>query len=180
MRGLARRATPGVSILGGDLVLAAGAAGFLKLSQFSPRAMVPAGRPSQKEGLAGKANNESCYRRSLPCGRSRDWNSGGVVGWAAACAIAASRSITEAIDTETPTGRVMWQMIGMMADGLISERTRAGVKDAKKRGVKFGRKKKLAPAQITKARKLIEAGERVEDVAALWNVGRTALYRALA
>ena len=74
----------------------------------------------------------------------------------------------------------MWQMIGMMADGLISERTRAGVKDAKKRGVKFGRKKKLAPAQITKARKLIEAGERVEDVAALWNVGRTALYRALA
>jgi DNA invertase Pin-like site-specific DNA recombinase len=86
------------------------------------------------------------------------------------------QSITEAIDTETPTGRVMWQMIGMMAEyehSLISERTRAGVKDAKKRGVKFGRKKKLAPAQITKARKLIEAGERVEDVAALWNVGRT-------
>ena len=38
----------------------------------------------------------------------------------------------------------------------------------------------LAPSQITKARKLIEAGERVEDVAALWNVGRTTLYRALA
>jgi DNA invertase Pin-like site-specific DNA recombinase len=76
----------------------------------------------------------------------------------------------------------MWQMIGMMAEyehSLISERTRAGVKDAKKRGVKFGRKKKPAPAQITKARKLIEAGERVEDLAALWNVGRTTLYRAL-
>jgi len=31
----------------------------------------------------------------------------------------------------------MWQMIGMMAEyehSLISERTRAGVKDAKKRG----------------------------------------------
>jgi DNA invertase Pin-like site-specific DNA recombinase len=44
------------------------------------------------------------------------------------------RSITEAIDTETPTGRVMRQMIGMMAEyehSLISERTRAGVKDAK-------------------------------------------------
>jgi hypothetical protein len=35
-------------------------------------------------------------------------------------------------------------------------------------------------AQITKARKLIEAGERVEDAATLWNVGRTTLYRALA
>jgi DNA invertase Pin-like site-specific DNA recombinase len=72
-------------------------------------------------------------------------------------------------------------MIGMMAEcehSLISERTRAGVKDAKKRGVKFGRKK-LAPAQITQARKLIEASERVEDVAAVWNVGRTALYGAL-
>jgi DNA invertase Pin-like site-specific DNA recombinase len=71
------------------------------------------------------------------------------------------RSLTEAIDTNTPTGRVMWQTIGMMAEyehSLISERTRAGVKDAKKRGVKFGRKKKLAPAQITKARKLIEGG----------------------
>jgi DNA invertase Pin-like site-specific DNA recombinase len=78
--------------------------------------------------------------------------------------------------------RVMRRMIGMMAEyehRLISERTRAGVKDARKRGVKFGRKKKLAPAQITKARKLIEAGERVADVAALWNVGRTTLYRAL-
>ncbi len=77
----------------------------------------------------------------------------------------------------------MWQMIGMVAEyerSLIIERTRAGVKDAKKRGVKFGRKKKLGPAQITKARKLIEAAERVEDVAALWNVGRTTLCRALA
>ncbi len=93
------------------------------------------------------------------------------------------RSLTEAIDTTTPTGRAMWQMIGMMAEYehslIISERTRAGVKAAKKRGVKFGRKKKLGPAQITKARKLIEAGERVEDVAALWNLGRTTLYRAL-
>jgi hypothetical protein len=31
-----------------------------------------------------------------------------------------------------------------------------------------------------KARNLIDAGERVECVAALWNVGRTTLYRALA
>jgi len=71
----------------------------------------------------------------------------------------------------------MWQMIGMMAEyehSLISERTRVGV------NVKFGRKKKLgARPQITKARQLIEAGERVEDVAALWNVRQTTLYRAL-
>ena len=38
------------------------------------------------------------------------------------------RSLTEAIDTETPTGRAMWQMIGVLAElewSLIVERTRA-------------------------------------------------------
>ena len=52
-------------------------------------------------------------------------------------------SLTEAIDTATPTGRAMWQMIGVLAElerSLISERTRAGVKAAQRRGVKFGRK----------------------------------------
>jgi DNA invertase Pin-like site-specific DNA recombinase len=52
------------------------------------------------------------------------------------------RSLKEAIDTNTPTGRAMWQMIGVLAEferSLISERTRAGVKAAKSRGVKFGR-----------------------------------------
>jgi DNA invertase Pin-like site-specific DNA recombinase len=48
------------------------------------------------------------------------------------------------------------------------------------RGVKFGRKPKLIPQQIDRARKLIDAGERREDVAAFLNVHRTTLYRALA
>ena len=90
-------------------------------------------------------------------------------------------SLTEAIDTTTPTGRAMWQMIGVLAElerSLIVERTQAGMKEARRRGVKFGRKAKLSPMQITKARKLIDAGERIEDVAALWNVGRSTLYRA--
>jgi DNA invertase Pin-like site-specific DNA recombinase len=93
------------------------------------------------------------------------------------------RSLTEAIDTETPTGRAMWQMIRVLSElerSLISERTRAGVKAAKSRGVRFGRKPKLSPKQITHARKLIDKGERREDVAALLNVDRTTLYRALA
>jgi DNA invertase Pin-like site-specific DNA recombinase len=43
----------------------------------------------------------------------------------------------------------MWQMIGVLEElerSLISERTRAGAKDAKHRGVKFGRKRKLTAA----------------------------------
>jgi DNA invertase Pin-like site-specific DNA recombinase len=92
-------------------------------------------------------------------------------------------SLTEAIDTTIPTGRALWQMIGVLAElerSLIVERTQAGMQEARRRGVKFGRRKKLSQAQVGKARKLINAGERVEDVANLWNVGRATLYRALA
>ena len=66
-------------------------------------------------------------------------------------------SLTEAIDTASPTSCAMWQMIGVPAElerSLISERTRAGVKAAKRRGVKFGRKVMLTPDQINHARKL--------------------------
>ena len=93
------------------------------------------------------------------------------------------RSLTEAIDTDTPTGRAMWQMIGVLAElerSLISERTRAGAAAAKARGVKFGRKRKLTRQQVQQAVKLIAQGERPADVAASFHVGRTTLYRALA
>src|SRR5271166_5039353 len=92
------------------------------------------------------------------------------------------QSLTEAIDTETPTGRAMWQMIGVLAElerSLITERTRAGVKAAQRRGVKFGRKPKLTAPQIAHARKLIDEGEPVPDVARLLSVDRATIYRAL-
>ena len=91
-------------------------------------------------------------------------------------------SLTEAIDTATPLGRAMRQMIGVLAElerSLISGRTRAGVKAAKRRGVKFGRTVKLTPEQIDHARKLIDKGEARQYVADLLNVGRSTLYRAL-
>jgi DNA invertase Pin-like site-specific DNA recombinase len=95
------------------------------------------------------------------------------------------RSLTEAIDTETPTGRAMWWMIGVLAElerSLISERTRADVKAAQRRGVKFGRKPKLTPQQIDYARELLgrKNPPSREEVAALFKVDRTTLYRALA
>jgi DNA invertase Pin-like site-specific DNA recombinase len=92
------------------------------------------------------------------------------------------RSLTEAIDTETPTGRAMWQMIGLLAElerSLITERTRAGVKAAQRRGVKFGRKPKLTPDRITHARKLIQQGTTPTEAAKILGVGRATLYSAL-
>lgn len=92
------------------------------------------------------------------------------------------RSLTEAIDTHTPTGRAMWQMIGVLAElerSMIIERTRAGLQVAKARGVKLGRKPSLSPQQIAHARKMVDAGEPVPDVAQLMRVDRATLYRAL-
>ena len=75
----------------------------------------------------------------------------------------AFRSLTEAIDTTTPTGRAMWQMVGILAElerSLIQERTTAGRAAAVARGVRMGRKSKLSPQQVAHAHKLIEQGEQ--------------------
>jgi Enterobacteriaceae phage serine recombinase len=74
-------------------------------------------------------------------------------------------------------------MRGVLAElecSLISERTRAGVKAANKRGAKFGRKPKLTRQQINQAVKLISQGERPADVVVSFHVGRITLYQALA
>ena len=60
------------------------------------------------------------------------------------------------------------------------ERTRAGVKAAKARGVKFGRKRKLTQQQVAHARKLIDDDESPKAVAAGYSVSRATRYRALA
>jgi DNA invertase Pin-like site-specific DNA recombinase len=92
------------------------------------------------------------------------------------------QSITEAIDTETPTGRAMLHMVALLAElerGLITERTRAGIKAAKRRGVKFGRRPKLSSEQIEHARNQIEGGKAAATGVVLLRVGRTTLWRAL-
>ena len=63
--------------------------------------------------------------------------------------------------------------------GLITERTRAGVTAAYRRGVKSGPKFKLTPEQIKHAREQIEGGKGVQEVADLLNVGRVTLWRNL-
>lgn len=93
------------------------------------------------------------------------------------------QSITEQIDTKNPLGRAMLHMVALLAElerGLIAERTKAGVKAARRRGVKFGRKRKLSPEQIDHARHLIGRGKKAPgEVAALLNVSRATLWRSL-
>jgi len=92
------------------------------------------------------------------------------------------RSLSENIDTTTAGGRLVFHMMGALAEferALIAERTRAGIAAAKARGVHVGRRKALTSAQVSHARMLIDGGESPSVVARTLNVGRSTLYRAL-
>lgn len=93
------------------------------------------------------------------------------------------RSLSEEINTQTPGGRLIFHVLGALAEferSIIAERTRAGLAAAKRRGVKVGRRRELTDAQVKHARTLIAAGERVKSVARTLGVSRATLYRAFA
>ena len=79
------------------------------------------------------------------------------------------RSLTESIDTTTPAGRMMMQMVGVFAEferEMIRERTRAGLERARKKGRHPGRKPKLSDDQRQEIRDLVRSGKRTEAEAA--------------
>ena len=93
------------------------------------------------------------------------------------------RSITEAIDTTTPGGRLVFHLfaaLGQFERDLIRERTRAGLTAAATRGRKGGRKPVVTAEVLRKARVLTAQGLNVREAAARLKVGKTALYEALA
>ena len=92
-------------------------------------------------------------------------------------------SLNEQIDTSTPSGKLIFHIFAALAEfeaALIRERSQAGVKAARMRGVRFGRKPKLSRQQIQHAKKLVDQGDRCESVADLFKVSRVTLWRALA
>jgi DNA invertase Pin-like site-specific DNA recombinase len=90
---------------------------------------------------------------------------------------------TLGIDLKTPGGRLVFGMMVQIAEferELIRERVKAGMVDAKKRGVHTGRKHTLRPHQRAEAVRLhLEEGESLGKIAALFGCGRTVVYRAI-
>ena len=93
------------------------------------------------------------------------------------------RSLTEAIDTTTPAGRMMMQIVGVFAEferEMIRERTRAGLERARKKGRHPGRKPKLSDEQRQEIRDLVLSGKRTEaEAARLFNVHRSTISRLM-
>lgn len=93
------------------------------------------------------------------------------------------RSLTEAIDATTPTGQLLFHMMGALAQferDLIRERTRAGLKAAAARGRKGGRRPIITADIVDKAKILTGQGLSVREAAQRLRIGKSTLYNALA
>jgi DNA invertase Pin-like site-specific DNA recombinase len=94
------------------------------------------------------------------------------------------RSITENIDTTTPAGRMMMQMIGSFAEferAMIRERTSAGIAAARAEGRVGGRRKKLDAAKRSEIAESVITGRKSgAEMARLYNVSQPTVSRIVA
>ena len=90
------------------------------------------------------------------------------------------KSITDSIDTGTPSGRFFFHVMASLAEmerELTIERTRAGLETARKLGRKGGRRRKMTDSKIESAKKLLLNGVPPKDVAKNLGVSVPTLYR---
>jgi DNA invertase Pin-like site-specific DNA recombinase len=94
------------------------------------------------------------------------------------------RSLTEAIDTTTPAGRMMMQMVGAFAEferAMLKERTKAGLDAARQEGRIGGRRPKLSVQQQSEIRKMVSKGDKTAaDAARLFKIHPATVSRLLA
>lgn len=95
----------------------------------------------------------------------------------------AFRSITDNIETETPSGKLLIHIMGSIAEferSISVQRTRAGVKDARERGVKFGAKEKLKTSDMPAVWRMInKEGRTRQEVADKYKVTTQTISRRL-
>ena len=90
------------------------------------------------------------------------------------------KSLTDAIDTGTPSGRFFFHVMASLAEmerELTVERTRAGLEVARQLGRKGGRKRQMTDSKIESAKKLLANGVPHRDVAKNLGVSVPTLYR---
>ncbi len=94
------------------------------------------------------------------------------------------RSLTEAIDTTTAGGRLVFHIFGALAEfehNLIRERTIAGLAAARARGRKGGRKPSMSSADTRKAAAMLKDDKITKkEVAEHFGVSRLTLNKSLA
>ena len=93
------------------------------------------------------------------------------------------QSLTEAIDTTTPGGRMMMQIVGSFAEferAMLRERTRNGLEAARKQGRSGGRPPKLGDDQKQEIVHLVSSGKKTAaEAARLFGVHPSTVSRLL-
>lgn len=90
------------------------------------------------------------------------------------------KSITEGFDTTTPAGKLLFHIIGSLAQferELIRERVMAGLEAAKANGKKLGRKFTIKPEDVSRAVSLYQGGKSFGEVAAELGISRASAHR---
>ena len=94
------------------------------------------------------------------------------------------QSLTEAIDTTSPAGRMMMQIVATFAEferEMLRERTKSGMQAARDGGQHVGRPAKLSDGQKQEIVRLVEGGHHSPAQAArLFKVHRATVARLLA
>ena len=87
----------------------------------------------------------------------------------------------QALDTSTPSGRAMFQMLGVFAEferGIIRERVNAGLARAKAKGTKLGRRP-VKPAVEARIRELKATGMGILKIGREIGVGTSVVQRVV-
>lgn len=94
------------------------------------------------------------------------------------------QSLTEAIETASPAGRMMMQIVGSFAEferAMLHERTRHGLEAARKEGRLGGRRPKLTVQQQDEIVAMVKSGQKTSaDAARLFRVHPSTIARLLA
>jgi DNA invertase Pin-like site-specific DNA recombinase len=91
------------------------------------------------------------------------------------------QSLIDGIDTATSGGKLVFHIMGALAEferDLIRERTKAGMKAAKKRGKHLGRPRALSDGQVQHIQELLRAGKSQRETAELLGVSANTIGRA--
>src|SRR3712207_2586020 len=101
-----------------------------------------------------------------------------------AAAGAGFRSLTESVDTTTPAGRMMMQMVGAFAEferAMIRERTSAGLAAARVEGRVGGRRPKLDAARRREIAESVISGRKTgAEMARLFGISQPTVSRIVA
>ena len=90
--------------------------------------------------------------------------------------------IDQNIDTSTPTGKLLFNMLASIAEfenDIRRERQSDGIAKAKDHGVKFGAKAKLSDQQLSEMKLKRASGVLVKDIMSEFGLSKASVYRLL-